>query len=539
MAKYKVTHPDGTQLIVTGPEGASQEEVIAKAVELYKPKQSQAPLPEEKEVDYSKASWSDVAVSAGKNIIPSTLGLLGDIWDAVSSPIETVENLSQVIGGGVRKGLKSMGVEVDTRPDSEAKFNAVMDHFANTYGSAEGIKKAIAEDPATILADLSAVVSGGGTVVAKTTAKAGTVAKAAEFAAKTGQYLDPLTATVTGLTTAGTKAVGVAAPTVAAFTSGVGKKAIEKAYESGLEGGKALKDFRDNLKGADPQGVLDDALNNLEKLRLQKETDYKTGMKEVSKNKQKVMYNKIDYVLSDVTTQVGKLSDEGLSVVNKLSEKIQQSKDLGYNTPVQLDELKRAVGEIAAGAQGPSKVYASKVRDAIRDTIIEASPEYGKVMEQYGEAAEAMRELKQVLSLQGKGGNPDTALRKLLSVMRDNVQTNYGKRVSVAEELEKVGSANIMAKIAGQELSSVAPKGLLGRVLGGGAVGYGAFSGGLGALMTPEAIVAGAMASPRVIGEVAQLTGQARRKANQAAQVLPSATPSYLSILGRETEEEE
>ena len=41
MAKYKVTAPDGKQLVVTGPEGASQEEVLAKAQELYAAQQGQ------------------------------------------------------------------------------------------------------------------------------------------------------------------------------------------------------------------------------------------------------------------------------------------------------------------------------------------------------------------------------------------------------------------------------------------------------------------------------------------------------------------
>ena len=214
---------------------------------------------------------------------------------------------------------------------------------------------------------------------------------------------------------------------------------------------------------------------------------------------------------------------------------INQAKESGFNSPVQMDELKRAINEVRmdqpAGSQRQTVV--AEIQNTIRDTINKSAPEYGKTMELYADAAEQMKELKQVLSL---GQNPDTALRKLLSVMRDNVQTNYGKRATLAEEL---GGSPLLNKIAGQELSSLTPRGMTGRLLGGGAVGFGAVTGGVGGLLTPGAIPALAAASPRVIGEGAQLAGQATRATQRAAQVLPSATASYAGILGRDIEEEE
>jgi hypothetical protein len=206
-----------------------------------------------------------------------------------------------------------------------------------------------------------------------------------------------------------------------------------------------------------------------------------------------------------------------------------------------MDELKRALNEVRmdqpAGSQRQAVI--GDIQNTVKELIVKADPEYASTMETYGKAAEAMKELKNTLSLQK---NPDTALRKLLSIMRDNVQTNYGKRASLAEELEAAGSAKFLPKIAGQELSSMLPRGILGRMLGGGAVGFGAVSGGLGGLLTPGAIPALAVASPRIIGEAAQLTGQARRKAQKAAQVLPSGVFSQITAAQRiaeMTEEEE
>lgn len=537
MAKYKVAIPNepGKFIILEGPEGASKDVIRAKAKELYAAKQGQPTTEPEAATkpDFGEMGTSEVLSRAGRNLIPSTVSLIGDLYEAVTNPVETVTTLSQVIGGGMRKGLKNLGIDVGERPDSEEKFEAVVNEMSKKYGTIEGFKEALATDPASILADASAVVTGGALATAKTvgtTTRAGQ--KAASIAEKAA-LIDPLTATATATGKLTTAAVGKAAPAALAFTSGVGRKSIEKAYESGVEGGAALKNFRDNLKEADPQLILDDALANLEKLRQKKNADYKAGMKKISDSGSKVMYNRIDYVLSQVAKEANKLSDGSMDTINALLGKVKQSKEMGYNTVMQMDDLKQAIREIGESSKtNAGKVYAEKVRKSVVKAIDDVAPDYSSTMETYGKAAEAIKELKNTLSLEK---NPDTALRKLLSVMRDNVQTNYGKRASLVELLE-TGGTEVMSKIAGQELSSVLPRGILGRMLGGGAVGFGAATGGLGGLLTPGAIPAIAVASPRIIGEAAQLTGQARRKAQKAAQVLPSGTFSQITAAQRITE---
>jgi hypothetical protein len=51
-------------------------------------------------------------------------------------------------------------------------------------------------------------------------------------------------------------------------------------------------------------------------------------------------------------------------------------------------------------------------------------------------------------------------LRKLQSVMRNNVQTNYGRRTDLAKMLAANGAPQLMEKLAGQALSSPVPRGL-------------------------------------------------------------------------------
>ncbi len=545
MAKYKVTAPDGKQLVVTGPEGASQEEVLAKAQELYAAQQGQSTatepeaVTEEPQEDQDPLTAGEVAEGAVESFLPSLGREVSGIWEAVTNPIDTASTVLDLGAGVLQNVLPESVVQlIGEDEESRALASAVGEYIADRYGGLENIKKTIATDSAGFAADLAGLLSGGSTIAAKIATKSSKLAKAApalKKAAEKAALIDPVTLTAKVGAKGTTKVAGKVAAPVLALTSGVGKKSIEQAYEAGFEGGKALEEFRDNMKGADPQLILDDAMANLEKLRQEKNATYASGMKNLEASDVKIGYNKIDYALNQAKKKAGSIDTKTSRVLKRVESMINQAKESGFNSPVQMDELKRAINEVRmdqpAGSQRQTVV--AEIQNTIRDTINKAAPEYGKTMELYAEASEKMKELKQVLSV---GKNPDTALRKLLSVMRDNVQTNYGKRATLAEEL---GGSSLLNKIAGQELSSLMPRGITGRLLGGGAVGFGAVTGGVGGLLTPGAIPALAAASPRVIGEAAQLTGQARRVTQRAAQVLPSATPSYLGIAGRDLEEEE
>jgi hypothetical protein len=536
MAKYKVTAPDGKQLVVTGPAGASDEEVTAKAQELYAAQQEQPTtepeaVTEEPQEDQDPLTAGEVASGALESFFPSLGREVSGIWDAVTSPIDTAMTVLD-LGAGVLQNVLPESVVQLIGEDEESRelASAVGGYIADRYGGLENIKKTIATDSAGFAADLAGLLSGGATIAGKVAVKSSKLAQIAPALKKVSEkaaLIDPVTLTAKVGAKGVTKVGGKVAAPVLAITSGVGKKSIEQAYEAGFEGGKALEDFRDNMKGADPQLILDDAMSNLEKLRQEKNATYASGMKNLEASDVKIGYNKIDYALNQAKKKAGAIDTKTSRVLKRVESMI--------NSPVQMDELKRAINEVRmdqpAGSQRQTVV--AEIQNTIRDTINKSAPEYGKTMELYADAAEQMKELKQVLSL---GKNPDTALRKLLSVMRDNVQTNYGKRATLAEEL---GGSPLLNKIAGQELSSLTPRGMTGRLLGGGAVGFGAVTGGVGGLLTPGAIPALAAASPRVIGEAAQLTGQARRATQRAAQVLPSATASYAGILGRDIEEEE
>jgi hypothetical protein len=117
-------------------------------------------------------------------------------------------------------------------------------------------------------------------------------------------------------------------------------------------------------------------------------------------------------------------------------------------------------------------------------------------------------------------------MRKLQSLTRNNVNTNYGQRLNLAKQLEAAGGQQIMPALAGQALSELTPRGLQGAASIPGALG--SFSmGGL-----PAALAYGAASSPRLMGGAAYGAGVGARGLLDVRNKLPDVDyPTMLNLL--------
>jgi hypothetical protein len=102
------------------------------------------------------------------------------------------------------------------------------------------------------------------------------------------------------------------------------------------------------------------------------------------------------------------------------------------------------------------------------------------------------------------GGNKETSIKKIMTSLRENNETRK-------ELLDMVGGKELLAKVAGSQLSSLTPKGLVGAITGGGAG-----VGGLMAIANPSAwpalIALASTTSPRLMGMLATVLGKIDRK---------------------------
>jgi hypothetical protein len=298
---------------------------------------------------------------------------------------------------------------------------------------------------------------------------------------------------------------------VLGLTTGAGKESITKAFEAGQRGGAAAEQFRANISGrADPTEVLDIAKANLDEMNRLKQTEYRSGMVNIKNDKTVLDFADIDKGLQNATAKVtykGKIVNE--NAARKLDEsravvdEWKAADPTEFHTPEGLDALKKRVGDILESVpfeQKSTRAAVGDVYNSIKSSIQKQAPTYANTMREYSVASEQIREIERALSL-GKGASVDTAMRKLQSLMRNNVQTNYGSRTKLAQQLETAGGQEFMPGLAGQALSSVTPRGLQTAT----AIPTGALAYGIGGL--PSAGLSLLAASPRAVGEAAYGAG--------------------------------
>lgn len=489
-------------------------------------------------------TWGQAAGTAVSNIPASAQRFGESIWHAVTNPVETVSNIAEVGYGAGSKAVgaaaDAVGIDMDqeAKANREAKFNAVKDFFAERYGGEENIKRTLAEDPVGMAADLGTILSGGTAVasripgVASAASKAGRIADTAVSA--TGRLEQPLRAAgsksaaiargvlnpVEGAINA-TKFAGrnVVAPIIGTMT-GAGTESVRAAGQAGAQGNRA---FLENMRGqAGINDTIDMAQSAMGQIRKERSDAYKAGMETVKASDAPVSYAPIMKSLSEAHKKAYyrgvPIDDVAAKTLDEIQGKINQFReiekasptDVSYRSAEALDALKQAVGEIRQRTMPNTKArsVADEVYNSIKSEITRQVPEYAKTMKAYSQASDQINDLVKTFSL-GERAAPDTTARKLQSVMRNNVNTNYGRRTRLMEDLARY-EPDLPAALAGQTMSSPTPRGLQSLAATGTAI-----SGSLGATgvaaVNPMSLAALPFMSPRLMGEAAYASGAAGR----------------------------
>jgi len=308
------------------------------------------------------------------------------------------------------------------------------------------------------------------------------------------------------------QAGGKLASEVVGNLSGVGSQAYKTAFNAAVEGGDKLKALAENLRKKVPvTQVVDDALLGLTNMGKELQAKYRSGMVNIKNDKSILDFDNINDALIKAD-EMGKY--RGQIVNPKVAEYIAQAEKTvqdwkalspaEYHTPEGMDALKKSIGGILENIPFEQRTARNAVGDiytAVKQSIAKQAPTYNNVMKNYSEGLDAASELKRTLSLK-ENNTADTALRKLQSVMRNDVNTNYGNRVNYAQMLEEASGKPIMSELAGQSLSSFTPRGLQKL----SATGLGGAS-----VYNPTLLPLVVGSSPRLMGEATVLAGQAAR----------------------------
>lgn len=488
--------------------------------------------------DQSKAkelSWSDVPGKAWDNAGASAVHTAKTLAYPFMHPIDTLTGFKNIGHGLISKAAGALGVEQDPqwKAETEAPANAVGQFFKDRYGSVDALKNTLATDPVGALVDTTAVLGGGGAILGRAP---GVVGKAGQAVSKVASAIDPVANVGRAAKLAG-KGVSAALGT----STGAGQLPVETAFQAGRANNPT---FLDHMRGNAPAtDVLDMAQEAVQAYGKDRGAAYRSSIGSLKESTKPVNYKPVIDALTDAKSMISLKGMDDLpkskaaaDVYNEINQTV---RDFALHPAAQtaegLDALKQAIGEIQKKTQYGTleRKVSGEVFNATKNEIVKQVPEYAKTMKDYANASEQITDLTKTFSL-GEKASKDTAIRKLTSVMRNNVNTNFGERARLMDVLAKK-QPDLPNAIAGQALNSPTPRGLQGTVASLGA-GYGAAS------VNPMALAMLPFASPRLVGEATYKVGQGVGAAEKVAKALKlpikdipkAALPAYVAgVLGQ------
>ena len=169
--------------------------------------------------------WGEIPLAAARNAPGSAANFYGDIVQAVTSPIDTLRSTFQLAGGaaisalpeGAQNWLMSVANDPAKVQESINMARNVGGFYADRYGTGEGFRRALAEDPVGVAADFSTILSGGASATARVAPRA---SAALQTASNVTNPLTPLAA-------AGSIPVPLTGRTVAENVTGVGNVVLD------------------------------------------------------------------------------------------------------------------------------------------------------------------------------------------------------------------------------------------------------------------------------------------------------------------------
>lgn len=523
--------PDGT-IIKNVPDGTTKADLVTKL------QRNGMAVPKEWMAEAPKQESGGLMQTLG-NVAAGAVRGAGSIGATILEPIDAaaravgIEN--SFIGRRDRRqamdeGLKNLGADPESTAYGVGKLGA---EVAGTAGVGGGIARGLGYIPGvskaapTLLRSLETggISSAGGNMATRTLGGALTGGATAGLidpdSAAEGALLGA--AMPGGIKVAETLGRGLSrgASQILGSATGTSPETVRAAYQAGTRGQRS---FLENMRGqAEFDDVIDAAKSGLDQMRADRAAQYRSGMVDISRDKTVLNFAPIDSAVQRVQ-QMGsykgiQTNKHAAGIVDEIAEKVSEWKALNpteYHTPEGLDALKRAIGDIRDSTQygTPARKAADTVYNSIKSEIASQAPAYERVMKDYATASKDLDEITRALSL-GDKASKDTAIRKLQSLMRNNAQSNYGNRLSLAQQLEQAGGVDLVPSIAGQAMNTWTPRGMTGALTKFGTVVAGA--GTMSGAVPLSALTLAPITSPRLVGEAAYALGRTAGGVQSAA----------------------
>lgn len=441
------------------------------------------------------------------NIPSSGARLVGDIFSAITSPIETAKAVGKTALGAVQKLIPG-------RQKQEESAEQVLDFIKQRYGSKDAFIETIEEDPVGVLADFAGIITGAGIAVRGLGAagKVSALSKAGRVAQRAGAAIEPLGLAAKGVarvTRLPRKIATSFGAEVLGISTGAKGDVVRAAFSAGA---RKSETFKQALRGKTSQeDLLTVARDGLHTLKDQRATAYQSRLAKLTKTGElnlKGVQTSIKGKLEKFRIKLG--ADNSLdfsrSTIADATERTRIAAmvdnvltwdDL---TPGGIDALKRQLDDFYTPS-GQGRALMTAVRQDVKTLLVKEVPGYETMVKGYSEATEVIKDIEKALSLTG---SKDSAISKLAKVL----QSDKDFRVRLVKQLDAITEVDLEGMIAGTSLRAGVPSGLVGRAAFAGALG-GAF------IVNPSFLFVLAGTSPRVVGEFLNALGFTTQMATQ------------------------
>lgn len=494
MTTFVFKDPDGRTHEVVGPDGATQEQ----AFQVLQQRLGAAPEAPAAPAGGAEGSWAAPAPTLGESAARQGKLFVRALASAAASPLTTAGNaLNKIVNAGgelvghnpnlqmpgamLQKSLTAAGLPV---PETGIeKFTQNVSENAPQMALPGGVVPQMV----------------GGAAMGAANAAPGQEVRDATFGAAAGGAPSVLANSA--------KLLGGGVANMLGVSTGAGGESLKQAFKGG-------DDFVANMRGnVEPAAVVEQAKSGVQNMRQQMYDAYKNAKGGWAGDTTPMSFAPIGQAFDDA---VAKFSFKGIprpgtpEVQAKVEKELvgwleRARKDPSFLTVEGMDALKRHLSDIVPTdiTNRTGRAFVTEVVEGVKKAIIAEKPQYAAAMKDYWAKSTQLDEISRSLSL-GEKATVDTALRKLQSLMRNNVNSNFGQRLKSAEALAAQGGQDVLPAVAGQALNSWTPRGLQG---------LGASGAATGAVLTsnPWALSLMPAASPRMMGEAANVAGRVVR----------------------------
>lgn len=503
------------------------------------PSVAQAKPAPQTDQDWEKMPWGQAIGMGIQNVPESAVRFGKGMVEPFMHPQETASALGELGKGAYSKLQGAFGVEQDPaeKAKKEAAINAAGEALKQQYGTEAGWKKSIATRPVETLGDISIPFTGGETLLGRAP---GILGEAGKLSGTIGAVTDPVRIAAKTPELAA-KAVTTATAGPFWLKSGSSIEGLQQAAKAGMTGDEHFWNHWSGM--ASPAELVDSVQGAVKTAQENRRSEYLSGMKDQTKLTQPLQYDLINdavnKIRTDNTTVGGMPKNVGIQQALNEAEQLigqwQNQKPVqGAHSITDMDALKRRVDELRSQYPkgSPEEAVLTGVRQSIYDTIAKQDSGYAKIMQDYGNASDQLRDFKKTL---GAGQNTATAtsVQKLINAQSKGASKDLLKEIAEIDP-------SIPARIAGTELHELMPQGLRG-YLGtlGGQLGV---SGMLGSIFHPAALASLLGSSPRVAGGVqyglGTILGRPATYAQKVEKTIPAEARALSYGAGRAEEEQ-